>query len=211
MENVGLNAGTGAFDRIFRAIGDSHRIQIMQLLREKEMSAGEILEVVDVVQSTLSHHMKTLSDAGVVNASRRGKWTYYSLNTDVLSASAAFLTEFSKGTKVLSEKTAQSAESSETVQPSVPSETASPEKKESDRRKSEFDTSDSDAKRSETPQKSQKRKEKEKDSVSRSEHVTLFREPETLHESEAPVTREKSEKGEKKKSKKNKKNKKNKK
>ena len=93
-------AGGEAFDRVFRALGDPHRIQIIALLREKELSAGEILEAIDVVQSTLSHHMKTLSDSGVVNAVRRGKWTYYSLNESNLAHAAAFLEEYSKGTRV---------------------------------------------------------------------------------------------------------------
>ena len=93
-------AGGEAFDRVFRALGDPHRIQILALLREKELSAGEILEAIDVVQSTLSHHMKTLSDSGVVNAVRRGKWTYYSLNESNLAHAAAFLEEYSKGTRV---------------------------------------------------------------------------------------------------------------
>lgn len=89
-----------AIDRIFRALGDPHRIQIIELLREKELSAGEILAALDVVQSTLSHHMKTLSDSGAVNALRRGKWTYYSLNESVLAQACAFLEECAKGTRV---------------------------------------------------------------------------------------------------------------
>ena len=92
--------GGEAFDRVFRALGDPHRMQIIALLREKELSAGEILDAVDVVQSTLSHHMKTLSDSGAVNAVRRGKWTYYSLNESKLAQAAAFLEEYSKGTRV---------------------------------------------------------------------------------------------------------------
>ena len=99
MKNNGLYAGGEAFDRIFKALGDPHRIQIVELLRERELSAGEILDGVDVVQSTLSHHMKTLSDSGVVNAVRRGKWTWYSLNEDVLSDAVTFLQEYAKGTK----------------------------------------------------------------------------------------------------------------
>ena len=94
MKNNGLYAGGEAFDRIFKALGDPHRIQIVELLRERELSAGEILDGVDVVQSTLSHHMKTLSDSGVVNAVRRGKWTWYSLNEDVLSDASQMLSHF---------------------------------------------------------------------------------------------------------------------
>ncbi len=98
MKNNGTYSGGEGYDRIFRALGDPHRIRIIRLLKEKELSAGEILSAVDVVQSTLSHHMKTLSESGVVNAVRQGKWTYYSLNEAILSDAAAFLEEYAKGT-----------------------------------------------------------------------------------------------------------------
>lgn len=98
MKNNGTYSGGEGYDRIFRALGDPHRIQIIRLLKEKELSAGEILSAVDVVQSTLSHHMKTLSESGVVNAVRQGKWTYYSLNEATLSDAAVFLEEYAKGT-----------------------------------------------------------------------------------------------------------------
>ncbi len=100
MNNNAIYTGGESFDRIFRALGDPHRIQIINLLKEKELSAGEILEAIDVVQSTLSHHMKTLSDSGAVNAVRRGKWTYYSLNESNLEQAAAFLSVCAEGTKI---------------------------------------------------------------------------------------------------------------
>ena len=100
MNNGAFNAGGEAYDRIFRALGDPHRMRIMELLRERELSAGEILDTIDIVQSTLSHHMKTLSDSGAVNAVRRGKWTYYSLNESNLASAAAYLTSCAEGTRV---------------------------------------------------------------------------------------------------------------
>lgn len=100
MRNSANSRGSVTFDQVFRAIGDPHRLQIMQLLREREMSAGEILEALDVVQSTLSHHMKSLVDAEVVNARRSGKWTYYSINEEMISAAAGLLDEYARGTKL---------------------------------------------------------------------------------------------------------------
>lgn len=93
------NTGGVTYDQVFKSVGDPHRLQILALLREKELSAGEILQALDVVQSTLSHHMKSLVDAGVVHAVRHGKWTYYSLNTEVLSEASRFLEEYAEGTK----------------------------------------------------------------------------------------------------------------
>ena len=100
MKNRASNAGGVTFDQIFRAIGYPHRLQILLLLHERELSAGEILKALDVVQSTLSHHMKCLVDSGTVTASRHGKWTYYSLNTEVLKEAVSYLDQFTEGTKV---------------------------------------------------------------------------------------------------------------
>ena len=123
MRNSVNHTGGVTYDQIFRAIGDPHRLQILALLREKELSAGEILATLDVVQSTLSHHMKTLVDAGVVTAVRHGKWTYYSLNAAVLSQAELFLQEYAKGTKepaAIGGKDASSAQETARVQGAVP-------------------------------------------------------------------------------------------
>ena len=91
--------------RVFRALGDVHRLQILDMLSEQEMNAGEILEAVDVVQSTLSHHMKTLTDAGLVGARRSGKWTYYTVNETALEEAGDFLRSYYAHT--VREKTAE--------------------------------------------------------------------------------------------------------
>lgn len=80
-----------AFGEIYRALGDSTRMQIVTLLREQELCAGDLLKSVNVVQSTLSHHMKILVDAGVVKCRKQGKWSYYSLNRSVLAAAGNYI------------------------------------------------------------------------------------------------------------------------
>ena len=127
MKNRVSNAGGVTFDQIFRAIGDPHRLQILMLLLENEMSAGEILKALDVVQSTLSHHMKILVDAGVVTASRHGKWTYYSLNTETLKETVSYLDQFTEGTKVLAQFADNSKSGISPATPSVPASHADPD------------------------------------------------------------------------------------
>ena len=78
----------------FKALGDDHRLQILRLLSEKQLSAGEILASMDIVQSTLSHHMNVLTDSGVGTAARSGKWTIYSVNMEVMRSASAFLDDF---------------------------------------------------------------------------------------------------------------------
>lgn len=66
--------------RIFKALGDSNRLRILNLLSDGEKCACEILKCFDISQSTLSHHMKILSECGLVKSRREGTWNHYSLN-----------------------------------------------------------------------------------------------------------------------------------
>ena len=79
------------YERLFRALGDGHRLTILKQLAQREMNAGEILETVDVVQSTLSHHMKTLCESGLVIPRKNGKWTCYTLDRHMLKTACAYL------------------------------------------------------------------------------------------------------------------------
>ena len=65
--------------RVFKAMSDENRLKILELLHERECNASELLDEMDFGQSTLSHHMKILLNAGVVQARKNGKWTYYTL------------------------------------------------------------------------------------------------------------------------------------
>ena len=65
---------------VFKAFCDENRLQILDMLKEGEICACKILEKLNIVQSTLSHHMKILLDAKIVNGRKDGKWTHYSIN-----------------------------------------------------------------------------------------------------------------------------------
>lgn len=65
---------------IFRALGDESRMQILRLLRERELCGAELLRLVSIVQSTLSHHMKILTEAGLVRCRKQGNRTYYTID-----------------------------------------------------------------------------------------------------------------------------------
>ena len=67
---------------IFKALSDSNRLQIINMLSCGELCAGRILEKFNITQPTLSHHMKTLCDFGLVDSRRQGSWNYYSLNKE---------------------------------------------------------------------------------------------------------------------------------
>ena len=64
---------------IYRALGDTHRLMIVDMLTGGELCACKILENFEITQPTLSHHMKTLCDCGLIKGRKQGKWTYYSI------------------------------------------------------------------------------------------------------------------------------------
>jgi ArsR family transcriptional regulator len=67
---------------IFKALSDVNRLMIVDMLSERELCACKILEKFNITQPTLSHHMKTLCDCGLVKGRKQGKWTYYSITAD---------------------------------------------------------------------------------------------------------------------------------
>jgi ArsR family transcriptional regulator len=66
---------------LFKALADKNRMQIVDILSCGEHCACELLDKFKITQPTLSHHMKILSDCGLVNARKDGKMTMYSLNS----------------------------------------------------------------------------------------------------------------------------------
>ena len=69
---------------ICKALGDSNRLQIVQMLSEGEKCGCKLLEAFKITQPTLSHHMRILTECGLVNARKEGKWSHYSLNCETL-------------------------------------------------------------------------------------------------------------------------------
>lgn len=80
--------------KIFRALGDETRLNIVGMLEEGELCAADLLKSVSIVQSTLSHHMKILCESGAVNCRREGRWSYYSINQEALEKASAYLKKY---------------------------------------------------------------------------------------------------------------------
>lgn len=66
--------------RVFKAMGDENRLTILSLLKEGESCACKLQEALGISQPTLSHHMRILLDAGLVDGRKEGKWIHYSLS-----------------------------------------------------------------------------------------------------------------------------------
>lgn len=82
---------------ICKALGDSNRLQIVQMLSGGEKCACKLLEQFAITQPTLSHHMKILCECGLVDARKAGKWMHYSLNCETLAAFQQFLSGLTCG------------------------------------------------------------------------------------------------------------------
>ena len=79
------------YSKVFKALGDTKRAMIVDMLSCGELCACMILERFDMSQSTLSHHMKILCECGLVKGREQGKWIYYSLDEDTVSEIKQFL------------------------------------------------------------------------------------------------------------------------
>ena len=76
---------------ICKALSDTNRLEIVQMLSDGEKCGCKILDKFDITQPTLSHHMKILVDCGIVNDCKEGKWHYYSLNKKVIREASSFV------------------------------------------------------------------------------------------------------------------------
>ena len=83
----------------FKALSDPTRRDILELLRERDMTAGEIAEQFNMTKPSISHHLNLLKQADLVIDERHGQFIYYSINTTVLQDLMSWLWTFKKGEK----------------------------------------------------------------------------------------------------------------
>ena len=73
--------------QVFKALADPARVKIVNLLAtaEEPVCACDIIPGLGLTQATVSHHLKKLTDAGLLDREQRGKWAYFSLNSEAVS------------------------------------------------------------------------------------------------------------------------------
>ena len=79
---------------VFKALNDSTRREILELLREKDMTAGEIADRFHISWPSVSHHLDLLKQAKLVIAEKEGQFIYYSLNTTVVDDIVKWFMQF---------------------------------------------------------------------------------------------------------------------
>jgi ArsR family transcriptional regulator, arsenate/arsenite/antimonite-responsive transcriptional repressor len=78
---------------VAKALGDPIRMQLVDVLRKHagKVCVCELVPLFDLSQPTVSHHLKVLRDAGIVNSERRGLWAYYYVNPDAMEELSTWL------------------------------------------------------------------------------------------------------------------------
>src|SRR6185503_11292163 len=79
--------------RIAKALGDPIRLQLVDVLRKHagKVCVCELVPLFELSQPTVSHHLKVLREAGLVDSERRGLWAYYYVNPEALEELSAWL------------------------------------------------------------------------------------------------------------------------
>ncbi|MGB9004860.1 MAG: metalloregulator ArsR/SmtB family transcription factor [Candidatus Aminicenantales bacterium] len=75
-------ASLKAVVRIFKALADPTRLRVVLLLLRRELCVCEIMFVLDMEQSRVSHHMRILREAGIVEDIRQGRWIIYRISAE---------------------------------------------------------------------------------------------------------------------------------
>ncbi|MEO1402668.1 MAG: metalloregulator ArsR/SmtB family transcription factor [Cyanobacteria bacterium J06635_1] len=85
----------------FHALADPLRVQVIEVLRSHELCACDIADQLQITQSKLSFHLKTLREAQLIKGRHEGRWIYYSLNLPQFLALEAYLSEFRRLSPIL--------------------------------------------------------------------------------------------------------------
>lgn len=81
---------------LFKALNDKTRREILELLKEKDLSAGEISEKFNIAKPSISHHLDLLKQAELVTSEKKGQFIYYSLNVTVFDELVKWVMDFKK-------------------------------------------------------------------------------------------------------------------
>lgn len=71
-------------NKVFKALNDDTRRKMLELLRKKDMTAGEIADHFEMTKPSISHHLDLLKQADLVTVEKKGQFVVYSINTTVM-------------------------------------------------------------------------------------------------------------------------------
>jgi DNA-binding transcriptional ArsR family regulator len=82
---------------VYKALADPTRRDILNLLKNKDLTAGEIADHFRISKPSISHHLNLLKQADLVRAEKEGQYIYYSINTTVLQDVLTWLLSLQEG------------------------------------------------------------------------------------------------------------------
>ncbi len=85
MEKLGSPTSINRLAKLFRALGSPTRLLILRQLTENQAYCGDLVELTGLAQSTVSHHLKVLREAGLVTSQPEGTATCFRANDQTLS------------------------------------------------------------------------------------------------------------------------------
>lgn len=81
---------------IFKALNDATRREILELLKVKDLSAGEIADYFNISKPSISHHLDILKRADLISAEKKGQFVIYSINTTIMEDVLQWILTFKK-------------------------------------------------------------------------------------------------------------------
>lgn len=88
---VGARIDTSRAAALFHALSDPIRLEVVDVLHGGEHCVCDLMTHLEMAQSRLSWHLKTLADAGIITGRREGRWNYYTLNPEALAEAREIL------------------------------------------------------------------------------------------------------------------------
>ncbi|MCI8520046.1 MAG: winged helix-turn-helix transcriptional regulator [Clostridia bacterium] len=82
------------FAETFKALADSNRREILMMLKNGALSAGEIAYKFDMTNATVSYHLSQLKKAGLITETRKKNYIYYELNISVFEEIMLWISQF---------------------------------------------------------------------------------------------------------------------
>lgn len=84
---------------IFKALNDATRREILDLLKEKDRTAGEIADYFNISKPSISHHLDLLKQADLITSQKSGQFVIYSINTTIMDDVLQWILTFKKQTQ----------------------------------------------------------------------------------------------------------------
>jgi DNA-binding transcriptional ArsR family regulator len=81
---------------IFKALNDETRREILELLKVKDLTAGEIADYFNISKPSISHHLDILKRADLISSEKKGQFVIYSLNTTIMEDVLQWILTFKK-------------------------------------------------------------------------------------------------------------------